>query len=170
MATTIRNQDLFCLNCGGSFHLTYPIPVNELGKKIKAFDLLHKDCPATWKEPEANQSQSIREKAMWWIANGEHGMSSKTIWNCLMGTKDFSVNYPYDPDDFSRCYKLFKAVPEWRGELYMQKIALLCPEWKNLIENWDKLTEMYEENKRTNWKNHEKIGMYELMQKCINLK
>jgi hypothetical protein len=164
--TTIRNEKLFCLNCGESHKIQYPIPVDELGKKIKAFDKLHEDCPPTWKEPEVDQSQGVKEKAMWWMANGEHGMSSKTMWNCLVGTEKFPINYPYDPDDFSRCYKLLQAVPEWKTSLF--RLKKLCPEWSNLVENWDKLTEMYEENKRTNWKNHEKIGMYELMQKCLN--
>lgn len=77
------------------------------------------------------------------------------------------VCYPYDPDDFSRCYKLFKTVPEWNTDLYRIKIGLLCPEWAELMKNWDKLTEMYEQNVRENWKNYKKIGMYELMQKCI---
>ena len=169
MATTIRNQELFCLNCGQSYKLQYPVPVNELTKKIKAFEVLHKDCPKTWTEPVVDQSKSIETKAFFWWQNGERGMSSETIWFCCMGKDVKRVCYPYDPDDFSRCYKLFQTVPEWKNGLYMQRIASLCPEWRNLINNWDKLTEMYEENKRTNWRNADKIGMYELMQKCITI-
>jgi len=109
---TIRNESLFCTHCGGKFDLVYPIPVEGLTKKIDAFNLLHADCKPTWKEPEADQSQGAREKAMWWIANGHVGMSSKTMWNCLMGNKNFPIDHPYDPDDFSRCYKLLQVVPE----------------------------------------------------------
>lgn len=71
MATTIRNQELFCLNCGQSFKLQYPIPVDELGKKIKAFDELHKDCPKTWSEPNVDQAKGIEEKAFFWFQNGK---------------------------------------------------------------------------------------------------
>ena len=163
--TTFRNGKLFCLNCGGEFNLLYPIPVDQMTKKIEAFNLLHKDCEKTWTEPVADQSKNVKEKAMWWIANGETGMSSKTMWNCLLGNTNFPINHPYDPDDFSRCYKLLQAVPEWKTELY--KLKPLSMAWNNLVENWDKLTEMFEENRRTDWKNSNKIGMYEFMQTLI---
>ena len=165
MATTIRNEKLFCLNCGGDFAINYPLPVDEMSKKMKAFDDLHIDCKPTWTEPKADQSKDIKEKAMWWIANGHVGMSSKTMWNCLIGNKDFPINHPYDPDDFSRCYKLLQAVPEWKNELH--KLKPLSKAWSNLVDNWDKLTEMYEQNTKEQWKNSEKIGMYEFMQPLI---
>ena len=92
-------------------------------------------------------------------------MKEKLMWNCLIGNFNFSVDHPYDPDDFSRCYKLLQAVPEWKIELH--KLKLLSKEWDNLVENWDKLTEMFEENQRTGWQNSKKIGMYEFMQTLI---
>lgn len=164
--TTFRNGKLFCFNCGGEFNLPKPIGVEEMTKKIEAFNMLHKDCLKTWTEPVADQSKSVEEKAMWWIANGEKGMSSETMWNCLIGNKDFSVRHPYDPDDFSRCYKLLQAVPEWKTQL--RKLKRLSIAWSNLVDNWDKLTEMFEENQRTEWKNYKKIGMYEFMKTLIN--
>lgn len=166
MATTIRNKKLFCLNCGGEFAIYYPLPIDEMSKKMKDFDALHKDCNPTFTEPKADQSKDVQEKAMWWIVNGHVGMSSKTMWNCLIGKKDFPVNHPYDPDDFSRCYKLLQAVPEWKNEL--QKLKPLSKAWNNLVDNWDKLTEMYEQNTKEQWKNSKKIGMYEFMQTLIN--
>lgn len=163
--TTIRNEKLFCLNCGGEFRLIYPISVTEMNDKIKAFNLLHANCLKTWKEPKADQNKDVKEKAMWWIANGERGMSSETMWNCLMGNKDFQISHPYDPDDFSRCYKLLVAVPEWKNEL--QKLKPLSKGWSNLVDNWDKLTKMYEQNEKEKWINYEKIGMYEFMETLI---
>jgi hypothetical protein len=162
---TFRNGKLFCLNCGGEFNLPYPILVDEMTKKIEAFNLLHNDCEKTWTEPVADQSKNAKEKGMWWIANGEVGMSSKTMWNCFMGSANYPINYPDDPDDFSRCYKLLEAVPEWKNELH--KLKPLSEAWNNLVENWDKLTEMFEENQKTNWNNYKKIGMYEFMQTLI---
>lgn len=167
MNTTIRNNELFCLNCGGSHKLILPVAINEMTKKIEAFNELHGDCPKTWTEPVPDQSKDIETKAMFWWQNGHRGMSSETMWNCCMGRSVGRISYPYDPDDFSRCYKLLQFVPEWKGEKYMQKIAALCPEWKNLIAHWNKLTAMYEQNERTNWKIYKKIGMYELMKECI---
>ena len=163
--TTIRNGKLFCLNCGGEFELKMPMPVTVVSEKTKAFEMLHKDCPKTWVEPEADQSKNTYEKAMWGMGNGEKGQSSKTMWNCFMGNKNFRINYPSDPDDFSRCYKLLKAVPEWKNE--MHKLKDLSPAWSNLVDNWDKLVEMFEQNEREGWKNHKEIGMYQLMKKLI---
>lgn len=165
MATTIRNEKLFCLNCGGYSEIKYPLPVDEMSKKMKDFGDIHKDCKPTWTEPKADQSKGVQEKATWWINNGHVGMSSKTMWNCLIGNKGFSISHPYDPDDFSRCYKLLQAVPEWKNEL--QKLKALSKPWSNLVDNWDKLTEMYEQNINEQWKNSDKIGMYEFMQSLI---
>jgi hypothetical protein len=163
--TTFRNGKLFCLNCGGEFNLILPMPVTEMTKKIDAFNLLHKDCVKTWVEPIVDQSKEVKEKAMWWIANGQIGMSSKTMWNYFMGNDSFPINHPYDPDDFSRCYALLQVVPEWRKRIL--ELGKLSTEWKKLSENWDKLTEMFEENRKTNWKNSKKIGMYDFMQTLI---
>lgn len=166
MATVIRNQNLFCTCCGGEHPLAFPLAITAYTEKSRAFETLHKDCPQTWIEPAVDQSQTTQEKAMWWIANGHVGMSSKTMWNCLIGNKGYPVNHPYDPDDFSRCYKLLEAVPEWKTKLH--KLKPLSKAWSNLVDNWDTLTQMYEQNKAEGWKNHEKIGMYELMESLIS--
>lgn len=163
--TTIRNGNLFCTHCGGQHNLIMPIPVTQMLEKTDAFNKLHKDCLKTWTEPEADQKNTVYEKAMFWNANGQHGASSKTMWNCFMNNKDFRVNHPYDPDDFSRCYKLLVMVPEWKNEL--DKLKTLSKPWENLVNNWDVLTEMYELNVENEWKYADKIGMYQLMKKLI---
>ena len=167
MPTTLRNQNLFCLNCGSEHVLHYPVPIDEMSKKMKAFDVLHKDCKKTWTQPQVDQNKDVMQKAMWWIANGEKGNSSETMWNCLMGNKGFPINHPYDPDDFSRCYKLLKTVPEWNKQL--EKLKPLSIAWSNLINNWSKLTEMFEQNEREQWKNYKKVGMYEFMKTLITI-
>lgn len=166
MATTIRNEKLFCTNCGSEFVLKFPIKVTEMTKKTEAFEELHKDCEQTWVEPVADQSKDVTEKAMWWIANGHVGMSSKTMWNHFMKNKNFQINHPYDPDDFSRCYKLLQAVPEWKSRIL--ELGVLSKQWKNLSENWEKLTDMFEQNKKEDWKNYKQIGMFEFMQTLIS--
>ena len=103
---------------------------------------------------------------MWWIANGEKGNSSETMWNCLIDNQEkYRINHPYDGDDFGRCYKLLETVPEWKKELY--KLKTLSKAWENLVNNWDKLTEMYKTNVRENWENSKDVGMYEFMQTLI---
>ena len=165
MATTIRNEKLFCLNCGGDFELNYPIAITDASEKMKLFDLLHKECKPTWKEPVFKQNQDVKRRAIWWLANGRVGMSSKTIWLCFMEQPFERISHPYDPDDFSRCYDLLEIIPEWKPQL--EKLKPLSKQWSNLVDNWEKLTEMYELNKKENWMNPKKIGMYEFMQTLI---
>jgi len=164
MATVFRNQKLFCTCCGGEYTLNYPLGMKEMADKTYAFEKLHKDCKQTWTEPKADQSKTVQQKAMWWIANGEIGLSSKAMWNYFMGIKA-ACEHPYDPDDFKRCYKLLEAVPEWKSRV--PELKNLSRQWANLAANWDKLTAMYEENVRTNWKNYKQIGMYEFMETLI---
>jgi len=166
MSVEIRNDKLFCNNCGGEYSFEYPIAISKISEKTKLFTKLHLDCKQTYVEPKVNDSDSVIEKANWWIRNGRIGDSSKTMWNCLIGNKDFKINYPYDPDDFSRCYKLLEAVPEWKKEL--GRLKILSVQWSNLIDNWDELTKMYELNENQNWENSKEIGMYEFMNKLIN--
>lgn len=163
--TTIRNEKLFCLNCGGEYKLIYPIAVDLMTKKIASFNELHADCKAIWEEPKADQSQSIGQKLDWWISNGQVGASSKTMWCCFKGQTNFSISHPYDPDDFSRCYRLLESVPELKKELH--RLKPLSQSWSNLVDNWDKLTEMFEQNEKEQWENASKIGMYQFMQKLI---
>ena len=165
--TELRNSTLICLNCGGKYQIKLPIGIKEMTKKIDSFNSLHEGCEKTWEEPKVDQSKDVEEKAMWWIANGFVGMSSKTMWNCFMNITKFPINHPHDPDDFSRCYKLLEAVPEWKEKSNMRKLKKLSEPWSNLVDNWDKLTEMYEKNVKENWENSKEIGMYEFMQTLI---
>lgn len=165
--TTIRNGKLFCMNCGRDQDMHLPIEVEMASAMMIAFAKIHKKCAPTWKEPEVDLTKSENARAEWWFANGQRGSSSEAIYYCLTG-KGYRRDHPYDPDDFSRCYKLLQVVPEWKTQL--QKVKHLSPAWSNLIDNWDRLTEMYEENQRTEWKKAKEIGMYALMQTLIEVK
>ncbi len=79
-----------------------------------------------------------------WITTGEVGISSKTIWACLMGVP-FSCNthfdIPSDTDDFQRCFKLLKDVPGFRERL--PEVGAWFPKWKPLCERWDELEKLW---------------------------
>ncbi len=169
--TGFRNGDLFCFNCGRSYKMNLPQPVTMAAALMKQFSKDHENCQPAWKEPVNSdaESKSEVENAKWWAANGEHGMSSKTMFNhlslTLHGFPLLETDYlcaPSDPDDFSRCYKLLQAVPQWKARL--AELKALSPVWEKLVNNWEKLTAMYEQNVKEDWKNHKKIGMYEFMQ------
>lgn len=95
--------------------------------------------------------------------NGDRGISSETIFGAITGLNLNSSKYPpADPSDFYRCYKLIKAVPEWKTELY--KVAELSNTWKNVVDNWDKLSELLEE--QIEWRDKDisaSNGMYDFM-------
>lgn len=84
-----------------------------------------------------------------WIIYGRVGTSSKTMWAALTGTvrKDltpctYRFDVPYDWDDFSSCYKLCKSCGISKQQL--NKVVEVFPYWKPFIDNWDKLTMIYE--------------------------
>lgn len=159
--TTIRNQSLFCLNCGGEQKLIFPITITEMVKKTAQFNKLHEKCPKTWVEPEPSPELPIYERAMFWMNYGETGLSSKTIWNCMMRNTKYPVNNPHDPSDFNRCYKLLKQIPEWRKRL--NELKPLSKEWAALVDNWEKLEKMLIEKNPLETSNF----MYEFMQSIL---
>lgn len=164
MAIVYRNEKLFCTKCGESYSINFPIGITEMNDKTKAFETLHADCKQTWTEPVADMTKSIEERAEWWLINGETGLSSKAMLNCFLG-KSFRVDYPHDPDDFKRCYKLLQVIPEWKSQLY--RLKRMSDSWSQLVDNWDKLTQMYEQNVQEEWKNYQEIGMYEFMESLL---
>lgn len=85
-----------------------------------------------------------------WIVFGHVGMSSKTMWAVVSNTlntenvKKFRVEIPYDKDDFSRCYTLWKECN--LSDTDLRKIKELCPIWTPFIDNWYELVRRYESN------------------------
>lgn len=159
--TGIWNGDLFCFNCGQSQKMPLPMPITMASDMMKSFERIHKACKKTWTEPIAQPGDSLLRNLTWWLKYGEHGISSKTMAEHLgrinLGLKERS--HPRDPSDFKRCYLLLKAVPQFKEILHDMKSVSSV--WSNLVDNWDKLTELLEEqliNKTDN-------GMYDLMKK-----
>ncbi len=100
------------------------------------------------------------QRAQWWLTNGQHSKSSKTMFQFLSG-KDIGLNrdysHPIDPDDFIKCYFLIKTVPEWKPLL--NRLSVISPVWKKIVDNWDRLTTMYEQPNSALQQNN----MYSLM-------
>ena len=163
--TGFRNGALFCFNCGGSYEMPVPQPVTMASALMKQFDKDHKDCKQTWTEPTNEvENKTVVQNANWWAENGEHGMSSKTMFNHLSSglhisrIKNDYPTTPSDPDDFRRCYLLLKAVPQWKEKSELERLKTLSKVWANLVDNWDKLEEMLKENLAIGAN-----GMYEFM-------
>jgi hypothetical protein len=168
--TGFRNGDLFCFNCGESYTMNLPASVSMVSAMMLQFSKDHKNCKKTWTEPVAepenqNSNIAIANNANWWRINGEHGISSKTMFNCL--NPKYPINnsrnsHPSDPDDFRRCYLLLKAVPQFKQKLGRMKP--ISNYWSNLVDNWDKLELMLIEQMETKKSN----GMYQFMNTLKN--
>jgi hypothetical protein len=75
-----------------------------------------------------------------WIANGNVGTSSKTMWCVAVGVECTRPGRPYDPDDLWRCMRLVEACPGIRDAF--PAIAAKYPWWKPYLDNWDRLVAM----------------------------
>jgi hypothetical protein len=77
-----------------------------------------------------------------WIANGEIGTSSKTMWCAIMGVPCDGADVPHDPDDFVRCFKLILGVDGWNTKDILARVVRAYPWWKPYIDAWDGLCDL----------------------------
>lgn len=89
---------------------------------------------------------SIKQHIALWLANGETGLSSKTIAFYLgFGIIPKWASHPEDVGDFSRCVQLLDAVPELRADILRMKGVSKV--WEALSENWLELERLYEKER-----------------------
>lgn len=85
----------------------------------------------------------ITKEMFEWLGSDDTGISSKTIL-CQLTNSNFEglwKSIPYDASDFGRCYRLLNKCPELKSEFHrMSELK----EWIPFVNNWGKLTEMYE--------------------------
>ena len=75
-----------------------------------------------------------------WLASGERGVSSNTMFEYLTGvkaTRGWGRSHPHDPGDFRRCRLLLERVPELVPLL--PRMAEVSPVWAALVAGWDSL-------------------------------
>lgn len=96
---------------------------------------------------EKAKNPHVSAAACLWLASGERGTSSETMFTVMTGIdalKGWRKDHPYDPDDFRRCRLLLEQVPELAPML--PKMAGVSPQWTELVRIWDELcTTMDEE-------------------------
>lgn len=141
-------KEPFIVHCGKCSHewaaAFLPMPINLFAKLAKAL------CPMCGSKQVLIgplPKDTAEGDALAWIANGDTGISSQTIWAVLMGRqadpRHAYDNTPRDPDDFGRCYRLLKVMPSWRVRL--PEVASKYPKWAGLVAHWEELTSLYEE-------------------------
>ncbi len=79
-----------------------------------------------------------------WLATGEHGTSSATLFYRLTGVRpnilhddDDAVSHPRDPDDLRRCRLLLEQVPSLQAHL--GEMRVVSPIWATLVDAWGDL-------------------------------
>ncbi len=76
-----------------------------------------------------------------WLLSDDTGSSSIYMAHVLAGGPPADHAYPLDCDDFGRCYRFLRAVPDIAGHLY--RLEERSPQWKALAEKWPALETLY---------------------------
>lgn len=112
----------------------------------------------------------MTSNAMLWLANGQRGVSSNTIFTMLTGINalgDWHLDHPYDPADLKRCRLLLEQCPELQDKF--ENMATVSETWKLLVKDWDSLcTTMDEECPE--WRNGKGVApkTYAMMKSILN--
>lgn len=84
--------------------------------------------------------------AVQWLAHGERGISSNTIFTHLTGIDAMRGNQPHhplDPSDFRRCRLLLEEVPELQASFERMRSA--SPVWARLVTSWSDISRLMDE-------------------------
>lgn len=112
---------------------------------------------------------NLSENAVRWLASGERGVSSETMFSVLTGLNirerdDWSV--PWDSDDFRRCRLLLEQVPELEPDLH--KMSSVSLAWANLVRDWTKIC-LTMDQETPNWRkgSGRATATYQLIKRAV---
>lgn len=118
----------------------------------KALALLRKQLEAGAIASTMTENPGLSLAAIKWLASGERGISSNTIFTRLTGIdalEGWGGGHPYDPSDFRRCQLLLEALPELVP--LFPKMADVSNEWKDLVYLWADIVKAMDEES-PNWR------------------
>lgn len=102
--------------------------------------------PGAIAKAQAENTTNLSKAAVQWLATGERGLSSETLFSYLSGhniqDEGDENRYPHDPADLRRCMLLLEQCPELKPNL--PRIAQAGPVWAALFARWDELTGTFE--------------------------
>lgn len=78
-----------------------------------------------------------------WFVSRDTGSSSETMAAIHLGAENGRFNPPLDPSDFGSCYRLLEKAPSIRESF--SRIGQLCPAFKPLLDNWDELCDLFQQ-------------------------
>lgn len=110
----------------------------------EALDALRLRLSAGAVQAQRLQNPGLSMQATFWLASGERGLSSETIFQHLTGVKVIKDHWesrfpftPSDPADLRRCRLLLEQVPELAPRI--GEMATASPEWAGLVARWDEI-------------------------------
>jgi len=130
-----------------------PTNVDALTARLRAERLA--DLAAA-KQQGAPLHGDLSDAARRWLAVGEQGLSSCSMFWRLTGVKPDYIgdqrhyDHPHDPDDLRRCLLLLDQVPEFKGRV--REMIGCSREWGALAQAWDDLVATLE-SEIPEWRN-----------------
>jgi hypothetical protein len=119
-------------------------------------------------EAQRAATPNVGTSELHWLAHGERGTSSNTMFSVLTGVdacRDHR-DHPHDPADFDRCLRLLAAVPRLR--LLLPKMAEEGPVWAALVARWDEIERCHLDEVGLGWtKARSAPRTYALMREVI---
>lgn len=88
---------------------------------------------------------TLSPAAIAWHLHGEHGISSRAIFDYLLfgsASLEWITDTPGDADDFRRCELLLRQVPELRTRLH--EMARHSEPWARLVARWHDVVALME--------------------------
>lgn len=85
-------------------------------------------------------ARGLSEAAAIWLACGQRGNSSETIFTHLTGVNantGTARSHPYYPADVRRCWLLLEDVPELKAKFH--RMAEVSQAWVGLVSNWSQI-------------------------------
>ena len=126
---TVMDTDVARM-AGANFAGGHPAALAELRARLAAGAL----------QFERAANPGLSPDAAAWLADGERGISSNTMFEYLTGvkaTRGWGRSHPRDPGDFRRCRLLLERVPDLVPLL--PRMAEVSPVWAALVAGWDSL-------------------------------
>jgi len=106
------------------------------------------------------ENPGLSEAATRWLASGERGLSSETMFQHLTGIEVLKGHWqdrfpftPSDPADLRRCRLLLEQVPELVPLFH--KMSTASKEWAALVKNWANLCTTMD-GEAPNWRSKDK--------------
>lgn len=136
----------------------------------EALDALRQRLEAGSLQATKQAYPGLSEAASRWLASGERGVSSNTMFTHMTGINalgDWRGDVPHDPADFRRCRLLLEQVPELADRV--EWMRAVSSTWNALVDAWPTICAAMDAE-CPEWRSN-KGGMasktYELIKKAI---